>query len=394
MPLKTPEQIAAEEEAASKEHREELARQANKKRNDAALEARNAIADSADSIKTEEDELEPLTDEVWDQEDRPDQRRRTRAEAIADQDDAEERERRAAAGEESEDEAAAALLRNREREEDELDEARQAGAADSRRNAAGVVEYRIEVAGEEKWLTLSQLRSAAGGESEESDAGQRRREGVTNAATRGPSPEALEAQRLADEQQRKTEKDARKAKLKDLLLKASMGDEEAIDQLADMQAEDSRVTPEALNRMVDERVDARVEGKTSFDRAVHWFESEEGFAHELKAPGFKTKAAEIDRRLAQEHPEWNPRRRLEATGNELRKELKELRSFLGAPAAGARRPAEPQSRLDRKRQASGAEVPRAQGRARSEGEPDEVETTADAIQALARSRGQQRPISH
>ncbi len=389
---KTPEEIAAEE-AANKEQREALAREANKKRNDQLLEQRNAIADSADEIKNEEDDLEDLTDEVWDQNDRPDQvTKKSRAQRLAEQEE-QDREAELAAMTEDEREAAAAaeLLRNNERDEDALDEARAAGADDARRNEAGDVEYRVEVAGEEKWLTLAQLRASAG----QGDSGQPSKKGATTPATQGPTPEQREAQRLADEVRRKTERDARKAKFKDLQLRASMGDEEAIDELADIQADSTRVTPEELERMVDQRVDARVVGKTAFDQAVAWFESKDGYARELSAPGFKQKAAVIDKRLFDEHPDWSPRQRLDATGKELRRELTELQKFLGVKpgTTPAHKRDEPPTRLARKA-AAADEVPRASGRARTETEPDEVQTSRDAISQLARGRGQQRPISH
>jgi hypothetical protein len=395
---KTPEQVAADEEQASKEHREQLAREANKKRNDALLEARNAIADRADEIKTEEDDLEPLTDEKWDQEDRPDQvTRRTRAERLAAQEEEEAEDEATKGMTESEKEAyyAAKIIRDNEQLDEDLDEARDAGADDSRKNADGEVEYRIEVAGKVKWLTLAQLREQAGDVPTDDESGQPGKKGVTTPATRTPSPEALEAQRQAEEQVN-AQRAERRAKLKDLYTRASMGDEEAIDALADMQADDSRVTPELLTRMVDERVDARVEGKTAFDRAVEWFESDDGYGRELAAPGFKKKAAEIDARLAREQPELTPRQRLDLTGKELRTELKQLQEYLGVKpdaSVGARRGARPDSKLDRKRNAP-AEVPRASGRPRPDVEPDEVQTTQDAIQQLARGRGQQRPISH
>jgi hypothetical protein len=389
MAQKTPAEIAADEKAASDAQREQLAREANKKRNDAMLEQRNAIADSADDIKNEEDDLEPLTDEAWDQGDRPDNvRKKSRAERIAEQEEADlAAEREAMTEDEREAEAAAELLRNNERNEDELDTARAAGADDVRKNADGVTEYRVGG----KWLTLAALRELGG----EPASGQDDQRGDTRAATRGPTPEQLEEQRRAEEQRRSDEKAARKAKFKDLQLRASMGDEEAIDELADIQADSTRVTPEELERMVDQRVDARVVGRTAFDQAVAWFESDDGYAHELAAPGFKTKAAVIDKRLATEHPDWSPRQRLDATGKELRQELGELQKFLGVKPGtnGAQRRAQPPNRLERKRAASD-EVPRASGRQRPDVEPDEVETTQEAIQQLARGRGQGRPISH
>lgn len=389
---KTPAELKAEEDAANKEQREQLAREANKKRNDALLEQRNAIADSADEIKDEEDDLEPLTDEVWDQNDRPDQRRTSRAERLAAQEEADRQaELDAMTEDEREAAAAAELLRNNEHAEGELDEAREAGADDVRKNEAGVTEYKVGG----KWLTLSALRKLGGDPGEGDGTGQGEDGGGTTRATRGPTPEQLAESRRAAEQKAKDEREARKAKFKDLFLRASMGDEEAIAELADIQADSSRVTPEDIERMVDSRVDARVVGNKAFDQAVEWFESEEGFARELAAPGFKEKAAVIDKRLAGEHPDWSPRKRLGETGKQLRKELTDLQKFLGAPANGGTRRTipEPESRLSRKR-AAATEVPRASGRQRPDVEPDEKETVSEAIAGLAKGRGQGRPIQH
>lgn len=391
---KTPKEIEADEIAASNAERERISKESNKKRNEALLEARNAIADKADEVKVEEDELEPLTDEIWAQEDRKEGKaKKSRAEMIAEQDDAEERERAALSEDEKEAREAGKLIQKAQAEEEELDEAREAGADDARENEDGVKEYRVEAHGRVEWLTLSDLRARAGDTSSEEDTGQPSAKGAKSPAANVPTPEQRAEARRQAEERVKAEREARKATLKDLYLRASMGDEEAIDALAEMQADSSRVTPEDLTRIVDERVDARVEGKTAFDRAVDWFESDKGYARELAAPGFKQKAAVIDARMAQEHPEWNPRQRLDATGKELRKELADMAKYLGAKPNGTPRRDEPESKLERKRNAPG-EVPRAAGRMRPDVEPDEVQSTQEAIQALARGRGQGRPISH
>lgn len=388
---KTPEQITADEEAASREQREQLAREANKKRNDQLLEARNRIADNADEQKVDEDELEPLTDEVWDQQDRPDNvRKKSRAELIAEQEAAEDAEANEGLTEE---EAAARLLRTKEAEDLELDEARDAGADDSRKNDDGEVEYRVEVNGKVTWLTLAALREHAGQPAGDADSRQDPKKGAITPATRTPSPEAVEAQRQAEER-RKTEKAALRAKLRDLNLRASMGDEQAIDELTDLQLEAIQGDSDGLLRKVDERVDARVGAVSDFRRAVDWFESEAGYARELSAPGFKDKAAAIDKRIANEQPTLTPRERLDLTGKELRTELKRMQEFFGVkPNAGnGARTREPETKLERKRNAP--QVPQAAGRTRPDVEPDEAQTTQEAIRQMARSRGQQRPISH
>ena len=364
---KTPEQIAADEAQASREQREQMAKDANKKRNDALLEARNAIADRADELKTEEDDLVPLTDEIWNQEDRPDApHRKTRAELLA---EAEAAEAEAASEQQTE------------------DEARDAGADDQRRNAKGQIEYRVG----EEWFTLAQLRARAGQGRDDSPSGQEGEDGATTAPTRVPSPQAAELQRQAEER-KKAEKQALRERLRDLNIRASMGDEQAIDELTDLQLEAISGDSDRLLAKVDERVDARVEGRTAFERAVEWFESKDGYATELAAPGFKQKAAQIDKRLASERPDLSPRQRLDLVGRELRTELKQIAEYLGAAPSprGGQPPANP--KLARKQQSD--QVPRAAGRTRPEVEPDEVQTTQDAIQQLARSRGQNRPITH
>lgn len=380
---KTPEEIAADEAAASKEQREQLAREANKKRNDAMLDARNAIADNADDIKNDEDDLVPLTDEVWDQNDRPeDAKRKTRKERLAEQ-EAEEDE-----GELSEDEAAARLIRAKEKEDRELDEVRDAGADDSRENEEGVREYRLAVNGRVKWLTLQQLREVAGKVDAADEYLHDAKKGATSSDTRRTSPTDAEREqaRLQAEEQEKTRRADAKAKLKDLYTRASMGDDEAIDQLADMQAGLSRVTPDVL-RMVDERVDARIVGRTDFQKAVDWFESDDGYADVLTTPRLKAEAGRLDAALAQAEPDLTARERLDRVGKQMRQLRKD---FGGAP--GRREAPEPDSKLERKRNAP--QIPQASGRQRPDAEPDEQESTQDAIRKLAQSRGQARAISH
>lgn len=378
---KTPEEIAADEKAASDAQREQLARDANKKRNDAMLEARNAIADNADNIKTDEDDLVPLTDEVWDQNDRPeDAKRKTRAERLAEQ-EAEEEE-----AELTEEEAAARLIRAKEAEDRELDDARDAGADDSRQRKDGTVEYRLIVNGKEKWLTLRQLRESAGKVDAADEYLQDAKEGATNAPTRRTSPtdaEREQARREAEEQEKTRRADA-KAKLKDLYTRASMGDDEAIDQLADMQAGLSRVTPDVL-RMVDERVDARIVGRTDFQKAVDWFEDE--YSDVLTTPRLKTEAGRLDVELANANPDLSPRDRLDKVG----KQMRQLREDLGGAPRHKDTP-RPESKLERKKNAP--QVPTAAGRQRPDAEPDEQESTQDAIRKMAQSRGQARAISH
>lgn len=390
---KTPEQIAQEEQDASREQREQLARDANKKRNDAMLEARNNIADRADEVKVEEDELEPLTDEVWDQTDREEGRApKSRKERLAAQDaeddelEADELAMKGMSEEEREGYMAAKLLRASEEQDEDQDLAREAGASDSRKNADGVVEYKVKVAGRVLWLTLSQLREQAGDPSDESDTRQRGGEGDTTPRARTPSPDA-EAIRLQAVERKQQERAALRAKLRDLNLRASMGDEAAIDELTDLQLDAISGDSDRMLAKVDERVDARIVGRTDFQKAVDWFESEAGYADVLTTPRLKAEAGRLDVEVARTHPDWTPRQRLESVGAQMR----QLREDLGG-AARKDPPSRGQSKEQRK--ANAPQVPRAAGRTREAPEPDETESASEAINRMAQSRGQHRAISH
>jgi hypothetical protein len=376
---KTPEEIAAEEKA-NKEQREALAREVNKKRNDALLEARNAIADRADEVKDEEDDLVELTDEVWAQEDGT-PKKKTRAERLAEQEAKEEDE------DLTEEEKAAKFLRAKEAEDEALDDARDAGADDSRKRKDGTVEYRVN----DEWLTLSELRARANGGDTTDDSGHREADGDTTAATRRASPTAAEReqQRAAAEEARKAERAELRKKLIDLNTRASMGDEEAIGELADMQLNAISGDSDRILRMVDERVDARVVGRTEFQKAVDWFESEDGYADVLTTPRLKAEAGRLDAALAEAEPGLTPKQRLDRVG----KQMRQLRADLLGEAPRREAPKPRDSKLDRKRNAP-REVPSAQGRQRPEVEPDERETASEAIARLARYRGQAQPVKH
>jgi hypothetical protein len=387
----TPEELEAQRQANEKAEGERKAREANQKRNDARLERFNAIADSADEVKNEEDDLVPLTDEVWDQQDRPeDARRKTRAERIAEQDEAEEDEG-PELGEDgkplTEEEAAARVLRRAQDEDRSADAARHAGATDVRK-VDGVTQYKVGV----KWLTLAQLRELGGepegGEGDLHADG----EGDTTPPARSPSPTAQEreAARVEAERVAKEARDARKAQLRDLYTRVSMGDEEAIDLLAEMQADQSRVTPD-LQQLVNEQVDARMTGRSDFQKAVDWFESEAGFADVLVTPRLKQEAGRLDKELATQYPELSPRQRLERVG----KQMRQLREDLGvAPRGKGPTPPTPATKLQRKAQAARAAPEEAAGRQRQDEEPDETQSTQDAIRQMAMGRGQARAITH
>jgi hypothetical protein len=158
-----------------------------------------------------------------------------------------------------------------------------------------------------------------------------------------------------------------------------MGDESAIEELAELdeRAAPSAVTPDVL-RALDERFDSRV----SFQNAVNWFEGE--YAPELKHQAMKLYAGQLDAQLAERNPRMAPKERLRRVGEQIRKELRET--------YGLRAPAGPSDKALRKAEVR-RPVPAAERR-QEERDEGEEETTAEAIQKMARARGQPRAVVH
>lgn len=342
MAKKTQEQRDAE--ALVKENKEK-AEAARDKRNQASVSARDRIADNADAERQKTEPLEEI-------EEAPN------PEEIDTGGDPQEHEN---------EEGDAQALADAQAEEDAQDAARDAGADDARKNAAGVTEYRLTVNGKPKWQTLEQIRAAAQKVESADEYLQNAAATVTRAAAERPDPASVQADAEAVAADTK-----RREHLKDLIRRAALGDEEAIEEWAQIQDGLSRVTPDVL-RIVDQRVDARVSGTNAFQGAVGWFEKE--FATELKSPRMKAMAARLDKELAEKDPKLPPRERLQKVGEELR----EFRKELGAPAGDG------QSQKQRRKETLPS-IPNAGGRQREESSEEETESTTDTIARMAASR--------
>lgn len=358
---KSKKQIAADETASRKE-REALALEANKKRNEEQLSRRNAIADASDAHDPEKLDLEEVSDEAWAEEDN------------VDRGDDEEAEGEEKTGDDAE------AVRQAQADEDANDVAREAGAEDSRKRKDGVVEYKLTVNGKVRWQTLKEIRDAAQKVESADEYLQQATDGVRRLATDGHADDDAEALRTADAEAA-ADLAARREHLKDLYRRAAVGDEEAIDELAQLQAGLPRVTPDVL-RTVDERVDARMKGRQTFEDAVVWFESE--YATELSSPLAKQIAGRRDAEIAGQNPKMPPRERLKKVGDELR----QLRKELGAPLDGSAKPNKQQRKED------APALPTAAGRQRPAGDEEEAETPGTAIERMAKARGQARAIKH
>src|SRR5450755_4346099 len=180
--------MADKTEGETKAERERLAAEANKKRNEDKLDQRNAIADKADELRAKD-----LED--FEEKDPP---------------------------EEEEDEEE--VVKEAIKVDRELDEVREAGA-DDMRVRDGITQYRTVVNGKERWQTLPELRATASKVEAADEYLQSAAESVRKAAQLQPSVE---------EQKRKTDEEAkaRLTRLRETLSRAVMGDESALDALA------------------------------------------------------------------------------------------------------------------------------------------------------------------
>lgn len=315
----------------TRRERERLAAEANKKRNEEMLDRRNAIADSADEMRSKDFE-------DYNPEDEPD------------------------TGAEDEEE----VVQEAQKVDRELDEARDAGADDIR-VVDGTTQYRTVVNGKERWQTLAELRATAQKVESADEYLHTAKETFTKAAQLQPSE---------DKVRQDAEAQARRTRLRETLSRAVMGDDEALDALAQSIDEGpSRVTPDVL-QLVDQRVD----GRMTFRQAAAWFDEE--YKEELSNPNLKKYIVTRDTQMAQENPDMPFKERLQKVGDEVREMRK---AFGGTPSTKSAKQA-------RKESAAPA-VQGAQSRQRSA--PDEEEEGYEsAIDRMAKARGQPRAHKH
>ena len=301
--------------------REQEAKAANDQRNNERLERLNAIANQND----ENGEFDDIEDEAWD------------------------------------DQTPAADVPDAEPEE--VTEARGHGADDVR-ETNGETYYRIIVNGQERWLTLQQLRDTSSKITAADEYLRNAKQAMQNV---GVAPSTDEPQ-------------SRETGVRDMLTRALMGEQEAIDELA-RRLERTPSQTDVL-RSVDERID----GRLTFRQAVDWFETE--YADTLKIEPVRARAVQVDAELAAQNPEMDFKARLKMVGDDARNYLQQLRSQIGVVA--------PDSGRSQKeaRKASVRSLPVAGGRQSDGGEEGDDETYETTISKMAQSRGQGRPIIH
>jgi len=318
--------------------------EANERRNNERLERLNSIADQADERKVEQDEMRDIADEEWDD-------RAARARRKAREVDLEEPADKVVAEAEGADRAA--------------DEARDAGATDVK-EVNGETYYQLIVNGQEKWLTLQQIRDTASkvaaADQYLHDAKQAARTAVTQA------PSSPDEQASPD-----------KGRVRELFSRALMGEEQAVDELAATLTRglSGNVTPDVL-RAVDERVDGRLTFRDAFSKF------ERDYKDEWNDPDWRDFMQSEDAKLAESNPRMPFDERLRMVGEKARR-MRGGRS----PVVSAQKLAEKDARKVKVRI-----PPAASGRRVESESEDEDEDVGSVIQDMAKSRGQSRPVVH
>jgi hypothetical protein len=250
------------------------------------------------------------------------------------------------------------------------DEPKDTGPADTK-VVNGETYYLTVVNGNEKWLTLTQLRTTAQKVESADQYLAAAAESVRNAAR-------LDLSKKTDEPSKIEEVDLEKT-----LSSAVMGDQEAIKKLASVfrgfqsQAKPSEVTPDVLQQ-IDER--------WSFRRAAEWFEDE--YADLLGDPFLKKLVYERDAELANSAPKMPYKKRLKEAGDEIRGWINKK----AAPPPTGVKATSSDTKADRKKTL--VNVPSAAARQTPPVDEEEAETVEDVIQKMAKARGQARAMVH
>jgi hypothetical protein len=358
----TPEQLQAE--------KLERARKANEERNAARLARINAIADGNDAHGADEMQETDGSKLIMREAPTPEEREAAAAKQEMDaQQFLAEREAKALQEEGAAEEVATEQTQATDPTEKKEKVEAEAAPPDVK-VVNGVTHYLTIVNGKEKWLTLEQLRTTAQKVESADEYLASAAASVRNTSRLDPSPEKDEPSRVEEVDLEKT------------LSSAVMGDEEAIKKLAavfkglkETQAKPSVVTPDVLQQF-DER--------WSFRRAVEWFEDQ--YQDVLADPKLKKLVFERDVELAKEQPTMPYKQRLKAAGDEIRGWIQQRTGAAPVKAAAS------ETKVDRKKTL--VNVPSAAARQTPIEDEEAEESVEDAIQKMAKARGQPRAIVH
>lgn len=226
----------------------------------------------------------------------------------------------------------------------------------------GVRYYRTIVAGQERWLTLAQLRESAAASANAEETLQRAQEALRSAAQPELSPKPAPGEDLTDKD------------LENIVLSASTGDEEAVRKLVSvLKARPAAVKPEDISRQVSQQI--------ATQRAIDQAEkaNEDVLGNQVLAPEFRRRLSAF----AREKPTTRIVDAYQAVGDSMRKDFAAM--LTPAPGTPGARPA---SKADRKRTI--VNPPQAAGRQPAGEDPDREVPVSEQIDAIAKSRGQAR----
>jgi hypothetical protein len=229
---------------------------------------------------------------------------------------------------------------------------------DDEKVVAGVRYYKTIVAGQERWLTMKQLRTAAGASANAEETLQRAQDALASASHAQLTPKAAPAEELSDQD------------LENVILSAGMGDEEAVRKLASVVKGSSKgASAQEIRTLVAQQIATTRE----VDRAET--AQAELLGNEILEPIFRQRLTAFAER--------NPKSRIvdayKAVGEGLRKDF-------AAMLKPGTKPVE--TKLERKRQI--VAPPASAGRQPARQDDDREVPVSEQIDAIAKGRGQLR----
>jgi len=232
----------------------------------------------------------------------------------------------------------------------------------------GVRYYRCIVAGQERWLTLKQLRESAAATNQAEETLQRAQEALRSASQAELTPK--EAPVEVDD-----------SDLENIILSASMGDEEAVKKLVSVIKRPAGIPQADVSRLVTQQI--------ATQRVVDRAEAtqEDLLSNELLAPIFRQRL----RTFADAKPTTRIEDAYKAVGDQMRKDFAPMLANSGQRVSarpGVPRQNPPGSKADRKRTI--VNPPQSAGRQPARQDEDREVPVSEQIDAIARARGQQR----
>lgn len=230
----------------------------------------------------------------------------------------------------------------------------------------GVRYYRTMVAGTEKWFTLKELRAGVANGLATEETLRRAQDALASASQSPPTPKADPDEGLSAED------------LENVILSASMGDEEAVRKLAsELRRRPKGTDPKDVSRLVAQQIATQRE----VDRAEQ--AQADLLGNDTLAPIFRMRLTAF----AQDRPQTKIGDAYKTVGEQMRKDFAPMLSK-AAPNGGNPGSTKHLSKQDRKRTI--VTPPQSAGRQPRREDDDREVPLGEQIDAIARSRGQQR----